>query len=89
VHLIVQAQRLSGGPRKVTTITEVQGMEGDIITMQDIFKFEQLGIDDAGKAYGQFVATGIRPGFLERLKTSGCPVDSGVFERQVFPVNSD
>ncbi len=88
VHVIVQAQRLTGGPRKVTTITEVQGMEGEIITMQDIFKFEQQGIDDAGKAYGQFEATGIRPGFLERLKTSGCNVDAGIFERQSFPVQN-
>ncbi len=71
IHLIVQAQRLTGGPRKITTITEVQGMEGDIITMQDIFKFEQIGLDDNGKAYGHFTATGIRPGFLEILKSSG------------------
>ncbi len=84
IHLIVQAQRLTGGPRKIVTITEVQGMEGDIITMQDIFSFEQLGISPSGKAYGQFVATGIRPGFLERLKTAGMPVDHSIFERQVL-----
>ncbi len=88
VHLIVQAQRLSGGPRKITTVTEVQGMEGEIITMQDIFKFEQVGLDEQGRAYGNFIATGIRPGFLERLKASGCPVDPSVFERQVFPVRN-
>jgi len=89
VHLIVSAQRLTGGPRKVTTVTEVQGMEGDIITMQDIFKFEQLGIDDEGRAYGQFVSTGIRPGFLERLKSAGCPVNPSIFERQAFSVTND
>ena len=89
IHLIVQAQRLTGGPRKITTITEVQGMEGDIITMQDIFKFDQLGLDDNGRAYGNFVATGIRPGFLEILKSAGCPVEPGLFERQVFPVTND
>lgn len=88
IHLIVQAQRLTGGPRKITTITEVQGMEGDIITMQDIFKFEQAGVDDEGKAYGDFVATGIRPGFLELLKTSGCEVDASLFERQTLPVQT-
>ncbi len=88
IHLIVQAQRLTGGPRKITTITEVQGMEGEIITMQDIFKFEQVGLDNEGKAYGNFVATGIRPGFLEILKTSGCAVDASLFERQTLPVQT-
>ena len=86
IHLIVQAQRLAGGPRKITTITEVQGMEGDIITMQDIFKFEQIGLDDDGKAYGNFMATGIRPSFLETLKSSGCEVDPSLFERRILPV---
>ena len=85
IQLIVQAQRLTGGPRKITTITEVQGMEGDIITMQDIFKFEQIGLDSEGKAYGKFMATGIRPGFLEILKSSGCEVDSSLFERGELP----
>ena len=84
IDLIVQAQRLTGGPRKVTSVTEVQGMEGDIITMQDIFSFEQLGVSKSGKAYGQFVATGIRPGFLDRLKTAGTTVDPAIFERQVL-----
>ena len=84
IDLIVQAQRLTGGPRKVTSVTEVQGMEGDIITMQDIFSFEQLGVSKSGKAYGQFVATGIRPGFLDRLKTAGTTVDPSIFERQVL-----
>jgi pilus assembly protein CpaF len=60
IDLIVQAQRLTGGPRKITTVSEVQGMEGDIITMQDIFAYEQVGISGKGKAYGRFVATGIR-----------------------------
>ena len=84
INLIVQAQRLTGGPRKITTITEVQGMEGDIITMQDIFAFEQLGIDENGQAYGRFVATGIRPMFLDRLAAAGAKVDPRLFERQVL-----
>lgn len=84
IDLIVQAQRLTGGPRKLVTVTEVQGMEGDIITMQDIFKFEQLGINGEGKAVGHFVATGIRPTFLDRLRTAGCELDMGLFDRQVL-----
>ncbi|MFQ5489326.1 MAG: CpaF family protein [Phycisphaerae bacterium] len=84
IHVIVQAQRLTGGPRKIVTITEVQGMEGDIITMQDIFAFEQVGISASGKAYGRFVATGIRPAFLDRLAASGAKLDTSLFERQVL-----
>lgn len=75
VNLIVQAARLTGGPRKITNITEVQGMEGDVVTMQDIFKFEQDGVSPTGKAYGRLVSTGVRPGFIDRLKASGCVVD--------------
>jgi len=84
INLIVQAQRLTGGPRKIVSITEVQGMEGDVITMQDIFAFEQLGVSPSGRAYGRFIATGIRPAFLDRLKSSGASVDPGLFERQVL-----
>jgi pilus assembly protein CpaF len=84
VHIIVQAQRLTGGPRKITTVTEVQGMEGEIITMQDIFSYEQEGLDSDGKAYGKFIATGIRPSFLDRLKAAGCDADASIFERQEF-----
>ncbi len=84
IHLIVQAQRLTGGARKITTVTEVQGMEGDVITMQDIFKFEPLGTNAESKVYGQFVATGLRPGFLERLKAHGAAIDERIFERCVL-----
>ena len=84
IDVIVQAQRLTGGPRKMITVTEVQGMEGDIITMQDIFVFEQLGINSKGVAYGQFVCTGIRPTFLDRLEAHGCRLDGDMFERRVL-----
>ena len=84
VNVLVQAARLSDGSRRVTSITEVTGMEGDIITMQDIFAFEQIGVTSTGRAQGHFIATGIRPSFLERLKTSGCDVDPGLFQRQVL-----
>jgi pilus assembly protein CpaF len=84
INVLVQAQRLTGGARKLVSVTEVTGMEGDIITMQDIFVFEQLGVTKAGRAHGQFVATGIRPTFLDRLKASGCELDPGIFSRQVL-----
>ncbi len=82
INLLVQAQRLTGGARKVVGITDIVGMEGDIITMQDIFKFEQVGVDADGKAEGHFTATGIRPGFLERFKSCGCELDPAMFSRR-------
>jgi pilus assembly protein CpaF len=84
IHVLVQAQRMTGGSRKLVSVTEVTGMEGDVITMQDIFAFEQTGVTASGRARGHFIATGIRPSFLERLKTSGCDVDPGLFQRQVL-----
>ena len=84
MNVIVQAQRLTGGARKVISIAEVTGMEGDVITMQDIFSFEQLGVNDRGCAYGQFVATGIRPSFLERIKASGLDLNADLFSRRVL-----
>jgi pilus assembly protein CpaF len=84
IHLLVNAARLTGGPRKIMSIAEVQGMEGDAVTMQEIFKFEQVGIDATGKAYGRFIATGLRPSFLDRLKYSGVNLDPSIFERRVL-----
>jgi len=89
VDLLILANRLTGGPRKVCNVTEVQGMEGDIVTMQDIFKFVQEGIDSNGKAFGHFEATGIRPSFLERLKAHGASVDPDMFERAVLMSDKD
>ncbi len=89
IDLIVQAQRLTGGPRKITGITEVTGMEGDVVTMQDLFQFEQIGIDGSGKAYGQLVATGLRPTFMDRLEHSGCDISPTLFERQVLVRDKD
>ncbi len=89
IDLIIQAQRLTGGPRKVVGVTEVTGMEGEMITMQDIFKFEQVGVNSSGAAYGRFIATGIRPTFLERLASAGAPVDPGLFEQQVLMAEED
>ncbi len=87
IDLIVSAQRLTGGPRKIVTISEVQGMEGEVITMQDLFQFEQSGIDTDGKATGRFIATGVRPGFLDRLKAHGADMDPTMFERRVMEVD--
>ena len=79
VHLIIQASRLQGGPRKVTYITEIVGMEGDTIVMQDIFRFVQDGIDGNGKATGHFVSTGVRPKCIEHLESSGVKLPPSIF----------
>jgi pilus assembly protein CpaF len=83
IHAVVQVARLSDGTRKVITISEITGMESDIITMQDIFVFDRLGIDESGKVRGMFRATGVRPKFAERLATGGCRLRPGLFESRV------
>jgi len=84
VDLIVQANRLQGGPRKITHITEVVGMEQDTIVMQDIYTFEQDGMDEGGRAYGRFVAHGIRPSFMPRLEAAGVRLPSSAFRQRVM-----
>ena len=80
INAVVQIARLSDGTRKVMTISEIVGMEGDSITMQDIFVFERTGIDETGKVKGAFKATGIRPNFADRLATAGCRLRPSLFE---------
>ncbi|HEY5176889.1 MAG TPA: CpaF family protein [Terriglobales bacterium] len=74
VHLIVQVSRLSDGSRRVTHVTEITGMSGDMVSMQDIFLFEKRGVGPNGKVLGRFYATGIVPKFAEKLKASGIPI---------------
>jgi len=84
VDLIVQANRLQGGPRKVTHITEVVGMEGDTIVMQDIFQFIQDGVDENGRAIGRFICTGVRPKCMDRLESSGIKLPASIFRERVM-----
>jgi len=84
VDVIIQANRLQGGPRKVTSITEVMGMEQDIIIMQDIFRYKQMGIDQNGRAFGQFEATGVRPTFVSRIEAAGIKLPSNLFAERVL-----
>jgi len=79
VDVIVHMARLKDGSRKVTRITEVQGMEGDIIVLQDLFVFEQTGVNSGGKVLGRFRATGIRPKFMPRLEVSGIELPADIF----------
>lgn len=84
VDLVIQANRLQGGPRKITSITEVMNMEQDVIIMQEIFRFKQLGVDQNGRAYGQFEATGVRPTFVNRLETKGVKLPANMFTERVM-----
>ena len=83
IHAVVQIARLSDGSRKVLSISEITGMEGDLISMQDIFTFERKGLDEHGKVRGTFRATGVRPRFAERLATAGCRLRTAIFESRV------
>ncbi|HNO31609.1 MAG TPA: CpaF/VirB11 family protein, partial [Anaerolineales bacterium] len=79
IDLIVQQSRLKDGQRKVTSITEVAGMEGDIVVLTDIFKFNQTGISQDGKVLGELRPTGIRPLFTPRLESSGYKLGAEIF----------
>ena len=83
IQLVLQQTRLSDGSRKVTSVSEITGMEGDIITMQDIFVFEKSGVTQEGKVLGRFRATGVRPKCCERLKAAGVVLPADMFEGAV------
>jgi len=78
--VVIQIARLSDGTRKIITISEVVGMEGDVITMQDIFLFERTGVSEDGVVIGRFRPTGIRPKFADRLLVAGIKLPQDLFE---------
>jgi pilus assembly protein CpaF len=82
ITIIVQSTRLSDGTRKVTSVTEITGMEENVISMQEIFTFTKKGIGPDGKVIGVFQPTHIRPRFLERLRLSGIVLPPAIFERE-------
>lgn len=84
VNLVVQANRLQGGARKVTHITEIVGMENDTIVMQDIFRFVQDGVDENGRAIGRFVCSGVRPKCMDRLEQKGVKLPASIFRERVM-----
>jgi pilus assembly protein CpaF len=84
INLIVQAQRMVGGCRRVVRVTELTGMEGDQIQMHDIFTYEQTSVDDLGNAIGEFSATGIRPHCLERIEHRGIKLPADLFVQRVL-----
>ena len=83
VAAVIQISRMSDGTRRITHITEIVGMDEDVVSMQDVFLYEKLGIGPGGRVVGRFVATGIRPKFAEKLKVSGIPLPADLFEMNV------
>jgi pilus assembly protein CpaF len=83
VHAVVQVARLPDGTRKVITVSEVTGMEGDMIVLRDVFVFERSGIDESGKVRGVFHSMGYPPQFAERLATAGCRLSPALFESRM------
>ncbi len=79
INVVIQVNRLSDGTRKITAISEIAGMEGDVVTMNDIYVFERRGIDEDGNVIGRFRSTGIRPKFAERLKQYGIELSALLF----------
>ena len=80
IDVILQMTRLSDGSRKMTSLSEIVGMEGETITLQEIFLFQQTGLDEERKVHGQFRATGVRPKFVERFKALGISCDPNIFD---------
>jgi pilus assembly protein CpaF len=84
LNVLIHLDRITGGPRKVTSIVEITGTEGDIICLHDIFRFTQLGVDEKGNAYGQFETCGVRPNLVNKLKAEGIDIPPALFQRRVL-----
>jgi pilus assembly protein CpaF len=82
IDVVIQLARLSDGTRKVVSLQEIAGMEGDIVTMQEIFRFDRRGVDEEGKVIGEIIPTGLRPNFAEKLRISGIALAADLFERR-------
>lgn len=81
VSVIVQVARFTDGTRRITHITEITGMESDVVSLQDLFGFEKQGVSPEGRILGSFIASGIRPKFSERLKAVGFELPSDMFDQ--------
>ncbi|MGN6504080.1 MAG: CpaF family protein [Tepidisphaeraceae bacterium] len=88
VNIIIQANRLVGGRRKVTRVTEITGMEGEAVQMHDLFVFEQKGVDGDGHATGQFICNGIRPKCADRIEHRGIKLPADLFARRVMDAHN-
>ena len=83
VNIIIQLNRLEDGSRRVTSIHEVAGMEGEVITLSEIFKFVRMGLDENGIVQGNYYSTGIIPNCLSKLLSMGCSIDRAIFSENI------
>ena len=83
IKLVVQVSRLQDGSRKILSISEVLGVAEDRVELQEIFTFERMGVNDAGKVQGRFRATGVAPKILDRFRVSGIQLPERIFEEKV------
>ena len=81
IHMVIQIARLPDGTRRLTKVSEISGMEGEVVTMQDLFSFEQTGVDSDGRVVGEFRATGIRPTFAEKFEIAGVHLPTDLFTK--------
>jgi pilus assembly protein CpaF len=84
IQIVVQVARLLGGARKVVRISELKEMEGDVIGVQDLFEYQQTGVDENWAAVGHFRASGVRPTCLARMEASGISLSPEMFERRIL-----
>jgi pilus assembly protein CpaF len=87
LDVVAHVNRMTGGRRKVVSVAEITGMEGDIICLQDLFRFSQTGVGEDGHAVGHFEACGVRPQLLERLKAEGVSLPENVFRHRVLEMS--
>ncbi len=86
IQVVVQMARLMGGQRRIVRISEILGMEGDVISMHDLFSFKQTGVDESGTAQGYFTVHGIRPRCMERIEVCGIRLPNELFENRLLPL---
>jgi pilus assembly protein CpaF len=86
LNILIHLGRLAGGARKIVSVCEITGMEGDIICMHDLFQYSQRGVDEQGNVFGEFEVCGVRPHVLSRLKAFGVEMPPEMFQRRVLPV---
>jgi len=89
LDILVQIGRLVGGPRKIVNVSEITGMEGDTVCLNDIFRFQQQGVDETGNAYGQFESCGVRPRVMDKFMSLGVDLPADLFQRRVLQTVSE
>src|SRR3546814_5870888 len=80
LHVVIQIERMSDGRRRLVSLQEITGMEGDVVSMQEVFRFRRESTDSEGRIHGRYVTTGIRPKFIAEFQARGIQVPEGIFD---------